>query len=162
MTIHSTSSACSSACLPGRHHAHCLQCRLRHSPGCCTLLLPWSCCELPACLWLTSAALVTPGPCNAIPDMTPVYIAYRLSASYPHVDKTLRLARNCALCIVLWAHLMLRYSLDMCLGQAACSALQKAVPFAASLHVRPSGCPCLLQIVEAPGCSQHMCCAEPR
>jgi len=56
----------------------CTQCTLRHSPGCCTLLLPWSCCELPGtagCLWLTSAALLTPGPCNAITDMNPVYIA---------------------------------------------------------------------------------------
>ncbi len=57
---------------------------------------------------------------------------------------------------------MPRYSLDTSLGEGACNALQDAIPFAASLHARPSGCPCLLQIVAAPGYSQHMCCAEPR
>jgi hypothetical protein len=57
---------------------------------------------------------------------------------------------------------MPRYILDTCLGEGACNALQDAVPFAAFLHARPSGCPCLLQIGAAPGYSQHMCCAEPR
>ncbi len=60
---------------------------------------------------------------------------------------------------MLW---MPRYDLGACLGEGACNALQDAIPFAVSLHAKPSGCPCSLQTVAAPGHSQHMCCAERR